>query len=287
MFRRRSQLGWPVRLFAAGPVGSALVLSFANLADLARASRIEGWLAYLWPVTLDATGVVATLIWLNPGMPNDARRSAMRLALAAIIVSILGNSLMHWLLDSGQRPHVIIQMIVAGAVPPSVLFMMLHVLHQAIRPGQPASDDQPGDQQPETASQPEPARPTPADDRAPATGLDTTRKPDSAETPSLATVTATAARADQASQPDQIGPASQPGQTHLAIPPGQPAASPTPAKHRAAGWRTHIDAAGRIVASQPDIGRLALARELDVPESQARKLLAHLAGATTSTAGED
>jgi hypothetical protein len=277
-----ARLGWPVRLFATGPVGGALILSFANLADLARASRIEGWLAYLWPVTLDATGVVATLIWLNPGMPDGARRSAMRLALAAITVSILGNSLMHWLLDNGQRPHVIIQMIVA-AVPPSVLFMMLHVLHLALaRPEQPAGQEPASVPDDAATSQPEPARAGLADGTETAghrPGTDVTPTPDPM-------VVATAARTDQGSQPDQIGPASPASQTHLAIPAGSHTTS-QPASRRWGAWRDHIEAARPIVAGQPDIGRVALAERLGIPDSQARKVLNHLATAPAAPQGQE
>ncbi|TCO57180.1 DUF2637 domain-containing protein [Actinocrispum wychmicini] len=318
MAKRRSQparLSWPVRLVAVIPVAGALVLSFSNLADLARSARFDGWLAYLWPGTLDATGVVASLIWLDITMPGDARRAASRLALAAIALSIAGNSLRHWLLDAGQRPYVVVQMAIA-AVPPAVLFLMLHVLHLAQR--RPAAVIQP------PASQPVSARP-PVDQRGqdparwPATGPTWTgrvivipavtshplatspRQP--AGQPWLGLAEAGSAIPVNSATPTTTNHTGQrPANGHPVQPPGLPAAtghpatasqSPTPPPDpptsiepvsqqrppaRTGGqWRDHLDAATRIVADHPDIGRPSLASQLGIPTSQARKLLDHLA----------
>ena len=119
--------GWLVRWLAALPVGGSLVLSFAGLAELAGASRVAGPLVYLWPLSLDAAGAVASLVWLDRRLPVEARRAARWLALVTIVLSVAGNSLWHWLIELAQRPHVGVQMAV-GAVPPLVLFAMLHVL---------------------------------------------------------------------------------------------------------------------------------------------------------------
>lgn len=245
----RAALSWPVRLVAAIPVAGALVLSFSNLADLARSARFESWLAYLWPGTLDATGVVASLIWLDAAMPADARRGAMRLALAAIALSIAGNSLRHWLLDTGQRPHVIIQMAIA-AVPPAVLFLMLHVLHLAQRaPARPAGVQQ--------------------DD------------PTVQQLASPAMVGDPPASSDRPAHLDgQVTPVPLPATTGqpLALAAGQvPPVQLVKASRPAGTWHDHIEAAEAVLAEQPGIGRPALRKALgDIPDRQARHLLEHL-----------
>jgi type IV secretory pathway VirB10-like protein len=240
-------LGWRVGLVSVIPVVGALVLSFSALADLARASRIDGWLAYLWPGTLDATGVVASLIWLDNRMPADARRAARRLALAAIVLSIAGNGLQHWLVAGSHQPHVTVQMGVA-AVPPAVLFGMLHALHLAGRRQEPAAD------QPASEMQPAAAQPHPADVTAVAHRAD--------EDAAATSLPATPARPELADQQRLAIPASD----------GQPA-SQRPASQP---WRAHIQEASQILDNQPDIGRPALAKALGIPTSQARKLIDHL-----------
>jgi len=262
MLRGRSQaatLSWPVRLVAVIPVVGALILSFSNLADLARSARFDGWLAFLWPGTLDATGVVASLVWLNATMPDDARRAARHLALAAIALSVAGNSLRHWLLDIGQRPHVVIQMAIA-AVPPAVLFAMLHVLHLAQRRlATPASLAT------ATVAQCDQAGRAAADQPAMATGW-----------PGQVTL----ARVDDASavaasQPPDTATPALVDQPHLAIPAAsQPASPASPAG--STSWRDHIPAARQAIADQPDLGRARLAAKLGIPPSQARHLLNHM-----------
>lgn len=233
------------RIVAAAPVGGALILSFNGLAELARLSRIDGWLAYLWPVTLDATGVVASLIWLDQKLPADARRSARWLALISIVLSVAGNGLLHWLIDLGQRPHTFVQ-IGVGSVPPLVLFAMLHVLQLAYR--RPASEpDQPASAPDESTSAPDQPAPAVASAAAPAD------PPPRALADRLALV------------------------THVRSQPASPAAV-------FGAWKVHIERARQAVDRDPDIGRPALAAELGVPESQARKLLAHIKSNPTQLA---
>lgn len=272
---RHAGPGWLVRLVAATPVGGALVLSFNGLAALARACRIDGWLAFLWPVTLDATGVVASLIWLDGRMPDDARRAARWLALTAIVLSVGGNGLQHWLIDLGQRPHVIVQ-IGVGSVPPLVLFAMLHVLQLATRrPARPAASRQPV----RLAS--------PVTSPAWLERMTVTIRPvaeplGALAVPSLPINQPPAPARLALTLADRLRvviPASQPARRNGHRPASQattdqPALAAT--RVPAGGWRDHIEAASQVLAAKPGIGRPALAEELGVPESQARKLLDHL-----------
>lgn len=262
------------RIVAAAPVGGALILSFNGLAELARLSRIDGWLAYLWPVTLDATGVVASLIWLDQKLPADARRSARWLALIAIVLSVAGNGLLHWLIDLGQRPHTFVQ-IGVGSVPPLVLFAMLHVLQLAYRrPASQRQTGQPGTRPVGHAGQPAPASPA---DWLARLVVHTTPAGSPAGVLTLPAPTIVGLAADPIPEPVSE-PGSQPARVladrlALVTRVRQPA---SPATAVFGAWKAHIDRAREVVARDPDIGRPALATELDVPESQARKLLAYL-----------
>ncbi len=290
--------GWPVRLLAALPVGGSLVISFAGLADLARSARITGHLAYIWPLSLDAAGVVASMIWLDQRMPAPARKAARGLALATIVLSVAGNSLQHWLIEHGQRPHVLIQMAV-GAVPPMVLFGMLHVLTLAGRRTSQVAEavslaTDAGQSVPMLVSAAKPVKP--ASRRIefqivwPATAT-TSRPAPANQVPAIPTTTsqppmAAPAPASQVDQPARSRPTPQ--SVRLA---GQ-----SPAKSRPASqgeWMVHLDAAREVLVDQPGIGRPALAAALSaasgqhVPDSQARKLLAHLAAEQATTSQSD
>jgi hypothetical protein len=268
--------GWLARLAAALPATSALVLSFDGLSALARASRVADRLAYLFPIALDATGVVASVIWLDRRMPADARRAARLLALATILLSISGNGLWHWLVETGTRPHVAVQ-IAVGAVVPAILFGLGHVWQLANR----RPTGQPGPTSPRTAY--------PAGQPGPAIvvhGLHVSHtQPGPAPSPTELTWPGPRAQIGQpaapvcqlAAQPGPDAPASQPAP--LAAQPGQPVtglASLPASPGQPGGWRTYLDPARPLLAAQPDIGRLALAAELRVPESVARKVLDHL-----------
>jgi hypothetical protein len=259
MTRPRTGPGWLVRLVAALPVEGALVISFSGLAQLARACRIEGWLAYLWPVTLDATGVVASLIWLDQRMPADARRAARWLAASTIVLSVAGNGLWHWLIDLGQRPHVLVQ-IGVGSVPPLVLFALLHVLALAHR------------------------RPTGPPAARPAVGTGAERPP-GPWSGLVVTVRPPASPASAASVPTlpELAPLGLPVRPALAdrlaivIPASQPARAPASPRTRPAGvWTEHIGRARQVLDEYPATGRQALADALGIPTSQARQLLDRL-----------
>lgn len=276
--------GWLVWLVSTPVVASAVVLSFAGLTALARACQIDGWLAYLWPVSVDATGIAATLIWLNHHRaPADARRAARWLALSAIGLSIGGNSLQHWLVAGGHQPHVLVQMAV-GAVPPMVLAAMLHVLQLATR--RPAS-------QPATR----PARlvvaasqPASAPGTAWLSRLVVTTTP--AGHPSAVLTMPAPAIAGQPVDPiDQpvSHPDSQPARVladRLAVV-TQIRRRPARTRPASGAWMEHLDQAREVVATEPGIGRPALAKALGVPTSQARKLLDHIANQPAATAGDD
>ncbi|HJP80584.1 MAG TPA: DUF2637 domain-containing protein [Pseudonocardiaceae bacterium] len=278
--------GWLTRMVAATPVGGALVLSFDGLANLARGCRIDGWLAFLWPITLDATGVVASLIWLDYRMPEDARRAARWLALTAIVLSVGGNGLWHWLIDLHQRPHVLVQ-IAVGAVPPLVLFAMLHVLQLASRrpAGQPLAAGRrsaPAERPAavdwlarltittRTSGQPATALELPVLSIAgqPADPItERVSAPDSQPALALADRHAAAIAVPASQVAPKLADRLALWTTHVRVKPG-------PASGRT--WTRHIDRARAVLADQPEIGRPALATALGIPTSQARKLLDHL-----------
>ncbi|MFC6089440.1 DUF2637 domain-containing protein [Saccharothrix lopnurensis] len=282
---------WLDWLVAALVIGSAVVLSFAGLAELARASLVAGWLVYLWPVSLDATGVLSTRIWLNRRAPADARRAARALALTAIGLSIGGNGLWHWLIEQGERPHVLVQ-IAVGAVPPTVLAATLHVLSLAARrPDQPApATGQAATDRPATR---------PASRAAGWSGrvVVTTARP---VPPPMAVLhlpapTLAGQPTDPIDQPISH-PTSQPARVlaerldALHRPPASPPlALAAELAGRRGAWRALVDPARPIVAARPGIGREALAAELsarlgqDVPTSQARKVLDCLAAEQPTT----
>ncbi|WP_170212196.1 DUF2637 domain-containing protein [Saccharothrix australiensis] len=273
--------GWLVWLLATPVIGSAVVLSFAGLAELARACRIAGWLVYLWPVSLDATGVVATLIWLDRRAPTDARRAARLLALAAIALSIGGNSLWHWLVARGYQPEVWVQMAV-GAVPPMVLAATLHVLQLAAR--RQVRPDQPTDQPDRSTGQPS--------DRAPGWAgrvvVTTAAPPRPSAVVELPPVVVAGLPVDPIGHPVS-DPTTRPARVlaeRLAVI-NQPNRPPTSAlAGRRGAWRDLVAPARAIVTDQPGIGRHALAQALSarlgqtIPASQARKVLDHLAAIT-------
>ncbi|WP_199444478.1 DUF2637 domain-containing protein [Umezawaea beigongshangensis] len=266
----RERLGLLVRLFAAVPIGGSLVLSFSGLAGLARLSRIDGWLAYLWPLSLDATGVVATAVWLDARMPHEVRRAARWLALTAIVLSVAGNSLYHWLIDGGHRPHVAVQMGV-GSVPPLTLFALLHVLQLAARAVRP----------PAKTRAAEPASPRPPAGNPWAGRVIVVTSPAGDPHTVLATpASPPAPRLDLSDRLRVVIPASQPAR---AIPASQRQPAP-------GDWQRHLDAARQVIAEHPSIGRPALAARLselaghDVPTSQARQILAHLRNQTSQLA---
>lgn len=105
---------------------AAAVLSFAALRDLAILAGTPATLAWLLPICLDAAVLVATRLWLTPGVDTRARRFARSLALAMIALSVGGNAVSHWLTTFQVTPPWWAVVAVA-AVPPAVLGAVAHL----------------------------------------------------------------------------------------------------------------------------------------------------------------
>lgn len=203
---------WPVRralyLLLGLVAAAAAVLSFAALRDLAVLCGFATWLAWLFPVVVDAGAAGGSLVWLTGWAPGRARGFACRLALTLLGLSVAANAVGHLLAlyTPGRPPWWVVA--VASGVAPAVLGALIHLGVLCGRAEPPAEP---------------PARVAdePASDPAPPT--------------------------DVADEPTDVA--------------DEPADVAEPGDDRAA----ELIAAGA--------GRRVLARELQIPESQARALL--------------
>ncbi|MGH3468911.1 MAG: DUF2637 domain-containing protein [Thermocrispum sp.] len=106
---------------------SAAVMSFATLWRLAERADVPRELAWLLPVAIDATIVVATSVWLT-GQPGHHRvtRYARGLALSALVLSVAGNAAEH-----GMSAYEIVApwwvLVAVSAVPPAALGATVHL----------------------------------------------------------------------------------------------------------------------------------------------------------------
>lgn len=117
--------------------GSAAVLSFAALRDLALRCGFTPGLAWLLPLVVDAGAAAGSLVWLggpdtNVGMA--ARRFARTLALALLGLSVAANALGHGLAAYALAPPWWVVVIVS-AIAPAVLGAVVHLAVLAGRPG--------------------------------------------------------------------------------------------------------------------------------------------------------
>jgi hypothetical protein len=111
---------------------ASFVLSFAGLFDLAERSGITWWLAWLWPLTVDGTIVMATLVIvaLAPYASQAAHRQFFwRVGFAAAVVSVGGN-ILHKLID-GPVPPLLAA--VVAAIAPLALLATTHGLAILVR----------------------------------------------------------------------------------------------------------------------------------------------------------
>ncbi|HEY1969101.1 MAG TPA: DUF2637 domain-containing protein, partial [Pseudonocardia sp.] len=105
--------------------GSAAVLSFATVRDLALGSGYPPGLAWLLPVVIDATAAVGSRIWLGGGGHPAAVRYARALALSAAAVTIAANVLQHGLAAHRLAPPWWLVAVLA-AIPPTALVAVAH-----------------------------------------------------------------------------------------------------------------------------------------------------------------
>lgn len=120
-----------------------LAAAISSFGALYGAALIAGWtktMAPLLPVTVDATALTATRIWLAAATPTQqARRFARATAFGSVVVSLLGNGTYHLAEAHLLHPGVWL-VIAAGAVPPVALAVVSHlaVIRTAHAPMQPA-----------------------------------------------------------------------------------------------------------------------------------------------------
>ena len=113
--------------------GSAAVLSFAALRDLAVVCGFSPRLAWLLPVVVDAGAAAGSLVWLGGTTGAAARGFARGLALALLGLSVAANALGHGLAAFGlAAPWWVV--VTVSAVAPAVLGAVVHLAVLATRP---------------------------------------------------------------------------------------------------------------------------------------------------------
>lgn len=106
---------------------AAAISSFEALYGVALTAGWTGTMAPMFPITIDATALVATRIWLAETTPTvQARRFARSVAIGAVLVSLLGNAVFHLAQAHVIHPGVV-EVIAAGAVPPLALAVVCHL----------------------------------------------------------------------------------------------------------------------------------------------------------------
>lgn len=118
--------------------GAAVILSFSALAGL---GELVGWgtlavfgaelpLSWLLPLCVDAYGATATRIAVNGRYSPETRRHALVHAVAAIVVSVLGNAMYHLIqahvVDLGSALWVLV--VAVSVVPPLALGALAHLM---------------------------------------------------------------------------------------------------------------------------------------------------------------
>lgn len=106
---------------------SAAVSSFDGLRSLA---LLVGWhaaMAPLLPLTIDALAMAATRVWLaDVAVSARARRFARRIAVTAILSSLVGNATYH-AIAAGLITTSWVVVVTVGAVPPLTLGLVSHL----------------------------------------------------------------------------------------------------------------------------------------------------------------
>lgn len=123
---------------------AALVASFSTLASLAAFTGWPAWTPWLLPLSLDALGMTACLVWLDATAPKQARWHAKWMTWIAAGLSVIGNGAGH-LASTGHIPQGLILVVLVGAVPPAALAVTVHliVLASPVKPARPVRDAAP------------------------------------------------------------------------------------------------------------------------------------------------
>ena len=109
-----------LRIFSAITIAATAVISFDSIRHLAEYAHF-GKLSWIFPLTLDAVAAFGMDLWVTR---SPAWKQARALALAAIVGSLVGNVVDHWISSKDPLPAVL------GAVPPGMLAALLAVLHR-------------------------------------------------------------------------------------------------------------------------------------------------------------
>src|SRR5690606_319557 len=141
-----------------GIVGAVtLGMSALWLRGLAECVGISGLMAWSLPITVDAGGAVATVLWLTG--PAAVRGWARTVAVGSLVVSLLGNMLAH-LIKLGLLSVHWSLVIGVSAVYPITCWLMVHLLVLSRPKAVPASR-RPAPKRPAApAPEPQPATPT-------------------------------------------------------------------------------------------------------------------------------
>ncbi|WP_308292871.1 DUF2637 domain-containing protein [Pseudonocardia sp. McavD-2-B] len=142
---------------------AAFVMSFAALADLAYLAGIRGTaelfgfplrLAYLFPLSVDAFAVAASIVWLRRRANDDAIRVARWSAWSAIGATVVGNGYHAFAVAQHDGPVPWPIAVVISAVPPVALGAVVHLAVLVSRePDRPDRDDDQGD--PDSTDEPD------------------------------------------------------------------------------------------------------------------------------------
>ncbi len=107
-----------------------IVAAIGSFGALRGTALLAGWsrdMSPLLPITVDATAVVASRVWLSPDTPTDkARRFARSVAFGAIAVSLLGNGIFH-MAEAGYLHPGVWLVIGAGGTSPLALAVVAHL----------------------------------------------------------------------------------------------------------------------------------------------------------------
>lgn len=105
---------------------SAAVMSFATLWRLAERANAPSQLAWLLPVAVDATIVLATAVWIAGQAGHRVTRYARGLALCALTLSVAGNAAEHGMTAYNlAAPWWVL--VTVSAVPPAALGATVHL----------------------------------------------------------------------------------------------------------------------------------------------------------------
>lgn len=115
---------------------AAVVASFSTLAALAEFTGWVPWTSWLLPLCLDALGMTACLVWLDPSAPKKSRRYAAWMTWVAAGLSVLGNGAGH-LASTGHLSQGLLLVVLVGSVPPATVSVTVHLIVSASAPGKP------------------------------------------------------------------------------------------------------------------------------------------------------